>query len=235
MKIVWNKVTWYSKTLALAIFIAFPFAFFYYGMQAGQLIALTNMTTPTSTPQTSVAMDYYSNPAEWQTDTNSAGGFTVAYPIDFNTTDNSSPKPATGWRINSTVSGRNYFTLVVPKAFEPQTNFSDATLTVGSSANNIAIKQCLDADPSGGPAVATSSAVINGISFTVFHTSDAGAGNFYETTSYRTLHAGQCYAVEYTIHSNQVANYPSSYNLREFNEAKATSLLDGIVDTFKFQ
>jgi hypothetical protein len=35
MKLQWNKVTWYSKTIALAIFIAWPFVFFYFGAVYG--------------------------------------------------------------------------------------------------------------------------------------------------------------------------------------------------------
>jgi hypothetical protein len=30
-KLKWNKVTWYSKTIALAIFVVWPFVFFYLG------------------------------------------------------------------------------------------------------------------------------------------------------------------------------------------------------------
>lgn len=75
---------------------------------------------------------------------------------------------------------------------------------------------------------------MNGIVFTVFHSNDAGAGNYYETTSYRTLHAGQCYAIEYTIHSGQIANYPARYGLKPFDEAQLTDVLDRIVGTFKF-
>ncbi len=32
MKIQWNKVTWYSKVLALALFVALPFIGFKLGM-----------------------------------------------------------------------------------------------------------------------------------------------------------------------------------------------------------
>jgi hypothetical protein len=39
MKIEWNKVTWYSKLLALALFIALPFIGFYYGVQYGKMVA----------------------------------------------------------------------------------------------------------------------------------------------------------------------------------------------------
>ena len=33
MTIEWNKVTWYSKVLALALFVALPFIGFYFGVK----------------------------------------------------------------------------------------------------------------------------------------------------------------------------------------------------------
>jgi hypothetical protein len=86
----------------------------------------------------------------------------------------------------------------------------------------------------GEPATATTTAIVNEVNFVVFKSSGAGAGNYYETTSYRTLHAGECYAIEYTIHSSQIANYPPSYDLKPFDQAKINSLMEGVVGTFKF-
>ncbi len=239
MKIEWNKVTWYSKFIALALFVALPFIGFYYGTQYGKTVAAIGQTSTIAAAATStvsgVGTSYYSDPSAWQSDSNNtSGGFSIAYPLDFDTQDNYSAAPSTDWRLNANASGVKYFTLTVPRAFEPQTNFVDATLTVGASANNIAIAACLTPDQSGGPATATSSATINGINFTVFKSADAGAGNYYETTSYRTLHAGKCYAVEYTVHSGQIANYPASYNLQPFSEQQIDSVMQNIVGTFKF-
>jgi hypothetical protein len=243
MKIEWNKVTWYSKLLALALFVALPFIGFYYGAQYEKIIApigqmpIEMIATSTAlSPSANTAIAYYNNPAEWQTDANNiAGGFSIAYPLDFDTQDNYPATPSTDWRLNANgTSGVKYFTLTVPRAFEPQTNFVDATLTVGASGNNAAMTQCLTADASGGPITATSSVVINGIHFTVFTSTGVGAGNYYETTSYRTLHAGKCYAMEYTIHSGQILNYPSSYNLQPFDYQYINTVMQNIVDTFKF-
>jgi hypothetical protein len=234
-KIIWNKVTWYSKTIALVLFVALPFIGFYCGIQVGAALqAIHDLGVQTGTSTTS---NYYENVAEWQTDSNNtSAGFTIAYPIDFPTADNYTPTPTTDWRVDGNgTSGIKSFTLTIPKVFEPQTNFADATLTVGESGNNAAVQNCLAADQTDGPVTATSTALINGISFVVYHSDGAGAGNYYETTSYRTLHAGQCYAVEYTIHSSQIANYPASYNLQPFNEGKLTDVLDRIVGTFRFQ
>jgi len=125
--------------------------------------------------------------------------------------------------------------LTIPSAFEPQTNLADATLTVGGSKNSAAIAECLTPDQSGGPATATSSVTIDGIPFVLSTFNSAGAGNLYATASYRTIHAGECYAIEYTIHSSQIANYPSSYNLQPFDASKISSLMQTIINTFKFQ
>lgn len=243
MKIEWNKVTWYSKFIALALFVALPFIGFYYGTQYGKTIAMIGQTpiptgatsTVSGGNDTNTATAYYNDPAEWQSDANNtAGGFSIAYPLDFDTEDNYSAAPSTDWRLNTNASGVKYFTLTVPRAFEPQTNFVDATLTVGASGNNVAVAQCLTPDASGGPGTATSSVMINGIDFTVFTFDGAGAGNYYQTTSYRTLHAGKCYAVEYTVHSGQIANYPASYDLQPFSEQQIDSVMKEVVGTFKF-
>ena len=246
--IQWNKVTWYSKLIAGIVFVALPFIGFYYGAQYGKvigtvdeqssLVAQDGASTTTAASNSGAALSaYYTTPSEWQVDANNTkGGFSIAYPIDFSVQDsNYSAVPlATGWRNNVSEPGTTYFILAIPRAFEPQTNLGEVTLTVGASSNGTAVTRCLE-QINVEPTAATSSEVINGVPFTVFHSSDAGAGNLYETTSYRTVHSGKCYAIEYTIHSNQIANYPVEYNLKQFDEAKIATLMQGIIGTFKFQ
>ncbi len=239
MKIKWNKVTWYSKILALALFVALPFAGFYLGVRYGaakQYSAdiLENTSQVVSEGQGVDA--YYKNVSEWQTDQNN-NGWSIAYPIDFDVNDNYPATPTDNWREGTPGGpGSQLFALRVPRAFEPQTNFVEATLTVGESGNAAAVAKCLAIEPTGPPGrLPTSTITINGTVFTVFHGSDAGAGNYYETTSYRTLHSGQCWAVEYTIHFSQIGNYPTEYQLKPFNEAKLRDVLDRIVGTFKFR
>jgi hypothetical protein len=246
MRIKWNEITWYSKIIALILFIALPFIGFYCGAQYGKMIGTTNqrLLLASSEKNNSVVVQnsgnnlplYYTTPSEWQLDANNTkGGFSIAYPIDFSVQDNYTATPSTDWRVNAgTISGVKYFTLIVPKAFEPQTNFGDATLTVGLSGSAVAVTQCLAQSAANGPAVATSSITINGIPFTIFQSSDAGAGNYYETTSYRTVHGGKCYAIEYTVHSAQIANYPTSYDLQPLDETKIATLMQNIIGTFKF-
>jgi hypothetical protein len=238
MKVVWNKVTWYSKLIALALFVALPFAGFWLGIQYGETISLINSSTGQIGSSTQQTSSYYSNTAEWQTDMRPDGGFSIAYPIDFQTDDNYAITPSTDWRIGSNGEpGQKMLTITIPRIFEPQTNFADATLTVGKSSAQPAVANCLTPDQSDGPSGANlngATTTINGIAFTIFKSASAGAGSYFETTSYRTMHTGACYAVEYTIHSSQIANYPSSYNLQPFDENEVTGVLDRMVGTFKF-
>jgi hypothetical protein len=241
MKIEWNKVTWYSKLVALVLFVALPFAGFWYGIKYGEVKqysvdSLLFSKNSSSSSAASAGIDsYYKDVAAWQTDQNNSG-WSIAYPIDFDITDNYVSTPTDNWREGAAGGpGVQPFVLTIPRVFEPQTNFADAKLTVGMSSDATAVAQCLEIEPTGPPdQLPTSTATINGTVFTIFHLNDAGAGNFYETTSYRTLRAGQCWAIEYTIHSGNIGNYPLEYGLKPFNEAMLHDVLDRIVGTFKF-
>jgi hypothetical protein len=239
VKIEWNQVTWYSKLLALALFVALPFVAFWFGIRYGAVQQyatdiFANLKNATSASQGE--NPYYENVSEWQADQNNSG-WSIAYPIDFDATDQYRPASTDNWREGTPGGpGLQPFTLTIPRAFEPQTNFAGATLTVGESGNAAAVARCLAIEPMGPPTqLPTSTVTINGTAFTVFHLSDAGAGNIYETTSYRTLHDGQCWAVEYTIHSSEIGNYPPEYGLRPLNEAMLHDVLDRIVGTFRFE
>ncbi len=241
MKIEWNKVTWYSKLLALILFVVLPFAGFYFGVRYGvaQQRAANILSDSKNTPSSaSITLSqnedaYYENVSAWQTDQNNSG-WSIAYPLDFSVNDNHSASTTDDWSMNAfgTV-GLKAFELDIPKMFEPQTNFADAKLTVGRSGDAMAVKECLSPGTEGSTSFAATT--INGIDFLKATSSDAGAGNYYETTSYRTLHAGQCYAIEYTIHSSQIGNYPPEYQLKPFDKTKLTDVLDRIVGTFKFE
>ena len=147
MKIEWNKVTWYSKLVALVLFVALPFIGFYYGAQYGGLAQ--SLKDQAQNAGTSAGTDYYANVAAWQTDANNPG-FSIAYPIDFQTDDNYLAAPAASsanWRMGANgTPGVIAFMLTIPSAFDPQTNFADAQLMVGHSTDNNAVAQCLSPD-----------------------------------------------------------------------------------------
>ena len=233
MAIQWNKVTWYSKFIALVLFVALPFVGFWLGIDYGKTLVASS--TPITTPTISTTSGYYSTPSEWQTDQRTDAGFSFSYPLDFSVDDNYGTTQTTDWRLNSNNEpGLLLATLSIPSAFEPQTNFAGAKLTIGKSFTKNAVANCLQPDQSGGPATTATTQTINGTNFSVFTFSDAAAGSIYDTMSYRTVQNGACYAIEYTIHSSQIANYPVQYNLKPYDQAVVTDVLNRIVGTFSF-
>lgn len=224
--------------LAVIIIVLAIVGAYYFGVHhaLAPTTATSTAVAGTTSTSTTVAVEpgsspYYTNTATWQT--YSGTQFSIAYPLDFPVVETNGTTLTNDWRVNSQDPGVKAFSLTVPAAFEPQTNFSNATLTVGYSQNANATANCLTQD-SNGPPAATSTAVINGIHFTIFTSSDAGAGNLYKTTSYRTVHQGYCWAVEYTVHSAELANYPTSYDLTQYSDQAIDSVLDRIISTFHF-
>ena len=136
------------------------------------------------------------------------------------------------WAALATTSGSRIAEVNLPRSFQPNTNFSEAVFTVGSSTDQTAISNCFINPYSD---IGTTTVLrINGTQYTRFGFGTAGAGNFYDTTSYRTFHNGVCYAIEYTIHSTNIGNYSPDQGITEFNRAKVRDTLEDIVQSFKF-
>ena len=230
-----------KSTIAIVIILIILIgagAAYYYSAHSA-LAPTTGTSTPAivaSSTTTTITTTTTSNPdtSTWKTNTETQAGFSIAHPANFTAVTNTSTAPTTDWRLNSSDPGIKVLTLAVPSSFEPKTNFVDATLTVGYSQNTQAIANCLTQSPGSGPLTATTTVTINGINFTVFHSSDVGAGNIYKTTSYRALHAGACYAVEYSVHSAQLGNFPPSEGLTQYSDTPIDQALDQVVGTFKF-
>lgn len=137
------------------------------------------------------------------------------------------------WTSGTTNLGVLLVDVNIPRTFfTEKTNFGEAKFIVGTSANSDAVKNCLTFN--NGNIATSSEALINGIKFTKMEFSDAGAGNFYETTSYRTVYNEQCYSIEYTIHSLNIYNYSPDQGVKIFDKVKITSVLEGIARSFKF-
>ncbi len=192
---------------------------------------LTTLPTPSTTSTTSSEVSV--NISEWAMILNDQGKFTIQYPIDFPTEENYSLVQTQDWRLNGGVPGNKYVTISIPKMYLPQSNFSEAKLTIGASQNPKAISECFTPD-NAESTTTTSTIDINGTQFKVFTFGGAGAGNLYEITSYRTVRSGQCFAIETTIHSGRIENYPESLRLHEFDKAKVANMLEKMVKTFKF-
>lgn len=180
--------------------------------------------SPASDAQTANGMKRFSD---------AAGTFTFMYPPSV-TVSGGDGSYTQSWMVNATSSGLVLAKAALGKSFQPNTNFSEATLTVGTSADPSAVSTCLTYNPTGGPKTAPMKQTINGVTYTVFHSNGAGAGNRYDTTSYRTLRNNQCYAVEYTVHSTVLENYPPEQHITAFDAAAVTKVMDGIVQSFQF-
>ena len=141
---------------------------------------------------------------------------------------------STNWMVNATTSGMLLAKAVLPKTIQPKTNFSGATFTVGTSADQDAVESCLT-DPIGGSGSSKGTVVIGGITFTKFQINDAGAGNFYETTSYKTVRNNQCYVVEYTIHSTNIGNYSPDQGIKAFDHTSVQNTMEAMVSSFVFK
>ncbi len=130
------------------------------------------------------------------------------------------------WKADSdSTMGLLMAKVFVPQAFEPKTNFGDATFTVGTSSDPEAVRTCLGTSKSW--------VLINNTVFATITSSDAAAGNRYDTTSYRAVRNNQCYAIEYTVHYLALANYPSG-SVTAFDEPKIRAALETIVQSFRF-
>jgi membrane-bound inhibitor of C-type lysozyme len=158
--------------------------------------------------------------------------FTFSYPQEFSVSGGGIGYTES-WKVDSdSTLGLILANISVPASYQPKTNFGDAKLTVGTSSDPAAVKNCL-VDTSGA-GVTKSTATINGVKYAKLITQDAGAGNRYLTTSYRTVQNSQCYAVEYTIHYAVLENFDPSSGIKGFDQKKVTDTLDAIVQSFKF-
>lgn len=140
--------------------------------------------------------------------------------------------PNTIWMANSTDQGTLIATMEIPASYMPKTNFRAAQLMVGMSSDAHAVADCLAALPNRGMGAPTLT-TIDGVPFVKFSMGDAGAGNFYNTTSYRTVKNNICYDIEYIIHSTDIGNYSPDQGISAFDSAKITNLLEGIVQSFR--
>jgi hypothetical protein len=143
-----------------------------------------------------------------------------------------SAEPAPDWRAETTTNGRLLAQVVIPREAQPGTNFAGAKLTLGKSADPAAARDCTR-DAPGEQARAATTLTLHGRTFAQIVFSEAGAGNFYDTTSYRTVDKGECFAVEYTIHSTNLANYSPDQGIQAFDRAKVSAELEAMVRSFE--
>lgn len=110
------------------------------------------------------------------------------------------------------------------------TNLSEASFIVGASGEQTTVEACL---ASSSEENATSSEIfINGTAMKVFNGIGVGAGNIYETKSYRAVKNGVCYEATLLLHSGNIGNYEPG-TVRQFDREKFLNELAVILGTFK--
>jgi hypothetical protein len=159
------------------------------------------------------------------------GKFSFSYPQELEFFSAVSIQKDPWSTINPNTQGILHALVRIPKSFEPQTNFGDALFSVGSTDEQNVVRTCTtvsDGTEEG------ETITVNGVKFATLTQRDAGAGQLYETVSYRTVWNGSCYAVEYTIHSSNIGAYDPNSGVKEFDRKKVVEVLEGIVESFKF-
>lgn len=157
---------------------------------------------------------------------NAEYGVTLRYGTDFILQPTN--EGASFYWSRETVPAKTLFRIVLPKSFQPNTNFSEATLSFYATDDSLSAKNCLTAQ---------NGEVANGMknNWAVFRLGDAGAGNYYETTSYRMLKNGACVALDAVVHSVNVGNYPPELGIKEFDHQAVEQKLAEVLDTIIVQ
>lgn len=155
--------------------------------------------------------------------------FTFAFPSDF-IVAGSPIGYTTDWSAEATTSGLVLARILVPDGYASDTNFIEASFTVGASSDPSALASCLTAPVAG---ATTTTERLGTERFAKLMWRGAAAGNRYDTTSYRIVRKGQCWAVEYTIRYGNIDNYPKG-NVKEFDEALVVISLEEVAHSFQF-
>ncbi len=168
--------------------------------------------------------------------TDSAKTFSITYPKDFIFVAGGAKNaavPTQQWANGSTTKGNVLATVYIPRMFQPKTNFSEATVNVGASSDKIALQSCTSPQPNAGQ-VAIGNTTINNIPFTILSSTDVGAGNLYDVTSYRTVYKNKCYNIETVVHSTNIGNYSPDQGITVYDKDVVQKTLDEIVNSFIF-
>lgn len=121
--------------------------------------------------------------------------------------------------------------IFLPQPLFQGTNLGEAAVAVGVSPDPDALAHC--ATSSGTGEVDRGTATIGGETFHEFSATGVGAGNIYESTSYRVERRGGCYEIVEMLHSGNIGNYTPG-TVKEFDKEKFSKILDALAHTFVF-
>ncbi|HEY0980216.1 MAG TPA: hypothetical protein VGE18_02285 [Candidatus Paceibacterota bacterium] len=156
---------------------------------------------------------------------NAEYGITLRYSADF------VPQPALEgtymvWDQEDPTPFNPLFEISLPKSFQPGTNFSEAWITLYASPGE---RDSCTLPQNGEVLAGTRN------QWTVFTLGDAGAGNYYETTSYRMVKNDTCVMLNTVVHSVNVGHYPPELGIKEFDHIAVEQKLAEVIDTVTVQ
>jgi hypothetical protein len=176
---------------------------------------------PAAAPRAATGMIVYVDPAN---------RFRFEHPSELAVVTGSA-EPTSGWRAETTTNGLLLAQSEIRKEAQQNTNFAGAKFTVGMSTDPTAVRDCVRDAP--GDQARSATLTLHGRTFTQLAFSDAGAGNFYDTTSYRHVDKGECWVVEYTMHSTNLGNYPPDRGVKAFDRVKVAAELEAMARSFE--
>jgi len=195
MTLEWNKVTWYSKLLAVILFVLT----FYIGFNLGKETAEINSNIITEPKSTNQNLS--------QTYSNSAKGFSIRYPSDFTVDDT--------YKYQELGPGKDIpgVKFTIPLSMKTGTNLgSDSYVSVEEILKTQTCTASLFLDQG-----KTHALTDGNVTYSVASSTGAGAGNRYEETVYATPITDGCLAIRYFIHYSVLENYPLG-TVKQFNK-----------------
>ena len=212
MALEWNKVTWYSKLLAVILFVLTFYIGFNLCSSWGEQRIKNNL----------LPSGQFSNPEPTgvnlsQLYSNSAKGFSIRYPSDF-TVDDTYKYQELG--PGKDISGVKF---TIPLSMKTGTNLgSDSYVSVEEISKTQTCTASLFLDQG-----LAHTLTDRNIIYSVASSTGAGAGNRYEETVYATPITNGCLAIRYFIHYGVLENYPLG-TVKQFDKQALLNQFDTI-------
>ena len=207
-------------------------------------------TDPTGLPvsftdmQDVISTFRFIEPAGWEAYSNKEHGFEFKYPNNFELYEGSDVE-AKAVNLSYIPPCDSRASVCAVYSADPQdykgTNFSKAGFSVRTVNEATTAKQCQDFYPESSgdpkadnlPEISGQSKYINDTIFYMATDSGAGLGHWGSDILYRTFHNNICLELDLRISATNIGVYEPELGVKEFNEEKVWSQLDGVLQTFK--
>ncbi len=204
----------------------------YQGKAPSSARDLLSTATTTESPTAS------GTPEGWSTYTDTMYGFAISYPqgVAPQTTFKTFYHLSNGWRADAPADSTGTPVVAFPifstESSSSYPRYFDTEVRVGVSENPADVANCTA--PGRYATASSTQAVINGVSFSKFPIENAGMMQYLKGESFRTVHAGRCYAIEQLATGSSYRDATSS---RDISDATLQNYYDkgrDIVNTFIF-